>query len=441
MIQRIAIILFLLHFLVLVEPGYGQIWGDITPTTGDVPPPRSNSSSIYDPLGHRMIVFGGRASGGDLNDVWAFDLSSRSWSEITPSAGDAPPPRRTAGGVYDPDHHQMIIWSGQGSSLFNDVWAFDLTNGTWFEFNAPDPKPNNRYGIASIFDPASKGLVTFAGFTDQGRFDDTWRFNIGDTTWTDVTPSEGNPPGRCLHSASYDGLGNQMIMYGGINNSGSLGDIWAFDLGQNAWTNLTPQESPEARYFVTNIYDSQNHRVTIFGGNLGSAGNTSDTWIFNLTTHTWQELVTSGSPPQPRNGAAAIYIEAEDRMVIFGGSGESLFNDVWSLNELSQTADTKDIQGAVLPSAVALYQNYPNPFNTGTSIRYDLSESAWVMITIHDMVGREVRTLLREVQAAGHRSITWDGTDNLGNGASTGIYLLRLQTDEHVTTRKLVLMK
>ncbi|MGH7454930.1 MAG: Kelch repeat-containing protein, partial [bacterium] len=172
---------------VLIDTGRAQNWLQLTPASGNAPAPRSNAAAIYDSLNHRMVIFGGKSASGNLNDVWAFDLRNNSWSELTPTSGSAPAPRFTANGVYNPATQQLIIWSGQGATFFNDVWAFDLCTKSWSQFTPPDPKPNTRYGVASIFDPKAKELVTFAGFTDAGRFDDTWRFNVDNGTWKEIS--------------------------------------------------------------------------------------------------------------------------------------------------------------------------------------------------------------------------------------------------------------
>nr|NIR64458.1 hypothetical protein [candidate division Zixibacteria bacterium]NIV06486.1 hypothetical protein [candidate division Zixibacteria bacterium]NIX56492.1 hypothetical protein [candidate division Zixibacteria bacterium] len=283
--------------LLLSATTFAQRWQNIIPNSGDVPDPRSNAAAIYDPVNHRMILFAGKASSGDRNDVWAFDLNTSLWSDITPTSGSAPAPRFTPNAVYDAVDHRMIIWSGQGAAFLNDVWAFDLASETWSEFTPPDPKPNIRYGTAAVFDPLARDLVTFAGFTSQGRFDDTWRFDVENVAWNNVTPAQGNPLERCLHSASYDSLNHRMIMYGG-QNAGPLADIWAFDLTQNSWTELTPSGSPPGRYFAATIYDARNHRVIIFGGNRGNNGGvTKEVWAFDLTASTWEQLLPAGNLP------------------------------------------------------------------------------------------------------------------------------------------------
>lgn len=436
----LAILLFVGMFLYQVISA--QTWEEITPAGGNAPTPRRNSAAIYDPVNHRVILFAGRVASGNRNDVWAFDLNANLWSDITPASGPSPDPRFTPNAVYDPVEHQMIIWSGQGAALYNDVWAFDLAAETWSEFTPPDPKPNIRYGTAAVFDPLTRGLVTFAGFTNLGRFDDTWRFDVENSVWMNVTPVQGNPLERCLHTASYDSLNHRMIMFGG-QQSGPLGDTWAFDLMQNSWAELTPASSPAGRYFATNIYDARNHRVIIFGGNRGSNGGiTNEVWEFDLAANAWEQLAVSGNMPGAREGAVAIYIHSEDRMVIFGGRGDGsvLLNDTWSLNNLSQpTGIRPDDRG--LSSAFVLQQNYPNPFNPSTKIRFTLPIAAGVVLKVYNLLGQEVKTLLNESKSAGTHEITWNGTDRQNSAVVSGVYLYKIESGSFVEIRKMILLR
>ena len=94
-----------------------------------------------------------------------------------------------------------------------------------------------------------------------------------------------------------------------------------------------------------------------------------------------------------------------------------------------------------LPEKFALYPAYPNPFNPVTTLRYDLPEGALVNITIYDMMGRQVKTLMNDQQTAGHRSLQWNATNNAGSPVSAGIYLYMIQAGEFRQTRKMVLLK
>jgi predicted outer membrane repeat protein len=79
-------------------------------------------------------------------------------------------------------------------------------------------------------------------------------------------------------------------------------------------------------------------------------------------------------------------------------------------------------------SALAtLHQNYPNPFSARTAIRYELNEGGRIELSIFDVMGRQVRTLVEGRQASGVNSATWDGRDDAGKAVSPGVYLVRLR--------------
>ena len=88
-----------------------------------------------------------------------------------------------------------------------------------------------------------------------------------------------------------------------------------------------------------------------------------------------------------------------------------------------------------------LNNNYPNPFNPVTTLRYDLSENSLVTITIYDMLGRKVKTLINQTQDAGYRSVQWNATNDYGKSVSAGIYLYQIQAGEYISTKKMVLLK
>ena len=96
---------------------------------------------------------------------------------------------------------------------------------------------------------------------------------------------------------------------------------------------------------------------------------------------------------------------------------------------------------AGMPGRYSLLQNYPNPFNPTTTLRYNLPENSHVTITIYDMLGRKVKTLINETQYSGYRSIIWDAIGNKGERASAGIYLYQIQAGEYMQTKKMVLLK
>ena len=108
---------------------------------------------------------------------------------------------------------------------------------------------------------------------------------------------------------------------------------------------------------------------------------------------------------------------------------------------VNASAAVLSINGELLPEVFSLHQNYPNPFNPVTKLRYDLPENGHVNITIYDMLGREVKTLINQAQDAGYRSLIWDATNDYGKPVSAGIYLYQIQAGEYMQTKKMVLLK
>ena len=108
---------------------------------------------------------------------------------------------------------------------------------------------------------------------------------------------------------------------------------------------------------------------------------------------------------------------------------------------VNASAAVLSINGELLPEVFSLHQNYPNPFNPVTKLRYDLPENGHVNITIYDMLGREVKTLINQTQDAGYRSVIWDATNDYGKPVSAGIYLYQIQAGEYMRTKKMVLLK
>lgn len=95
-----------------------------------------------------------------------------------------------------------------------------------------------------------------------------------------------------------------------------------------------------------------------------------------------------------------------------------------------------------LPDDFAVKQNYPNPFNPVTNIDFSLPKSEKVSISIYDLNGRHVRTLVKERNyPVGNHTIQWDGLDNAGKKVSSGMYYYRFQAGKTVKTRAMTLIK
>lgn len=94
-----------------------------------------------------------------------------------------------------------------------------------------------------------------------------------------------------------------------------------------------------------------------------------------------------------------------------------------------------------VPLRYELSQNYPNPFNPSTQIQFVIPTNQQVTLTIYDILGREVRTLVDGKMEAGRHVKRWDGDNNYGSNVASGIYFYRLEAKDYIKVRKMVLIR
>jgi len=102
---------------------------------------------------------------------------------------------------------------------------------------------------------------------------------------------------------------------------------------------------------------------------------------------------------------------------------------------------TTGVEATPRASVARLLRNYPNPFNPATKVDFTLVRDAQATLRVYDASGRLVRTLLNSYLAAGRHQVNWDGKDDLGRGAVSGVYFLRLQAAGQFLSRTVNLVK
>lgn len=145
------------------------------------------------------------------------------------------------------------------------------------------------------------------------------------------------------------------------------------------------------------------------------------------------ELEGAGTTSEPQDYTYT------DQYVIPGRTYTYVLADISYANEEvkhNNKAVTVIIPKNDIPTEFALKDNFPNPFNPATAISYQLSADSQVELTIYDMNGRKITTLVNEHKLAGYHSVSWDAS-----GLSSGIYFYRLIANDFVDTKKMVFMK
>ena len=106
------------------------------------------------------------------------------------------------------------------------------------------------------------------------------------------------------------------------------------------------------------------------------------------------------------------------------------------------TATVAADAGQVIPDVFALNQNYPNPFNPSTQISFDVpSGSEFVTLTIYNLLGQNVKTLVNKVLSPGQYTFEWDAIDAMGFPAASGIYFYELRSESFIARKKMLLIR
>jgi len=141
-------------------------------------------------------------------------------------------------------------------------------------------------------------------------------------------------------------------------------------------------------------------------------------------------------------------IEVETLLVTINPVAAGEYNDTLTLSTnvgslvipiravVMEPVNVEDNRSSFQPLIFALHQNYPNPFNPVTDVKYQIAERSYVLLRIYDVLGREIATLVDEVQDAGYKSVKWEAVN-----VPSGVYFYRLQTGNFVDVKKMILMR
>ena len=291
----------------------------LLPTPDARPSARYDGAIAYDHAGKQAFVFGGQDSQSTKNDLWSYSFPDKQWTAAKP---DGLPPQARFGHtvIFDSARRRLIVFAGQSGGFFSDVWAYDIAANNWRQLAPDNAGPSRRYGHSAIYDAARDRMVISHGFTDAGRFDDTWAFDLKTNAWTNISPAQNRPLRRCLHHAAYDSGNGQMYLYGGCSSGFGpcpQADLWSFDLAKNTWTELTPKPSPAGRDHYGMAFDSPRAKLIVFGGS--GAATLNDTWEYDPKLKTWQPATLEGAPPSARSRHEAAAASDLGAVLFFGG--------------------------------------------------------------------------------------------------------------------------
>ena len=261
-------------------------WSQIPNNTADLPAPRHTQNAVYDAAQDRMYVFSGQG-GGLFNDVWAFHFSDSTWHNLSANGNTSGIPLQRYGGIteFDAQTGQMVTFAGFTSSgRFHDTWTYDPQNDSWNEVTQSTFPPERCLFNSTLINDRRE-LVIYAG-QGSGNFADIWSCNLDTYAWTNLSP-QNVPDGRHFSSLVYRGNG-EVVMFGGnrFNQNqfnGARNDLWSFDLDNQSWTEWQVGGNlPDRRVGHVAIYLPQEDKMVIFGGNSSTGTYLGDVWEFDF---------------------------------------------------------------------------------------------------------------------------------------------------------------
>jgi hypothetical protein len=256
----------------------------------------------------------------------------------------------------------------------------------------------------------------------------------GDTLWTRTCGGADNDGGNSVQQTSDSGY----IVAGYTESFGvGSGDVYLVKTnssGDTLWTRTYGGASYDRGYSVQQTSDGG----YIVAGSSNFVGATPGDVYLIKTKSSGDTLWTRAYGGASYDRGYSVQ-QTSDGGYIFAGETYSFgagAYDVYLIKTLGDgTLSVQDYR-TVMPAEFALLQNYPNPFNPATVIRYQIPVRSKVTVKVCDLLGRNVATLVDEVQEAGDRSVEWDAS-----GMSSGVYFYRLQAGVVTQSKKLILLR
>jgi len=236
----------------------------------------SDGTSMFN-FGGRGVNTLGNALSTYMNDLAAYNPATNTWTTLTAQgAAGSPSDRFRPGFTYDPVGNRLVLFGGAsapGVSL-SDCWEYSLITNQWTQIPNPTPGttgPSSRFDCQMQYDPATSSLILFGGQqsnTTGSRIGDTWL--LTGSSWVQLAPGT-SPSARGLHAMTTRGAPyNDIILIAGRDATNTIQtDTWRWDGAGQTWQQITPINSTLPVSWVSGngaVYDSVRQVVTIIGG-------------------------------------------------------------------------------------------------------------------------------------------------------------------------------
>ncbi len=407
----------------------------------------------------------------NADDTGVFDISDNTFTTVRTALAITHP---NGGEVLESGSTLQITWNsnGQISSVNLFLKASPTADATPIVENFPN---SGSFSWHVPDEPATAARIRIEDAEDPGIWDESdGSFSIVRAGLTIVSPNGGESlMGGDLQAVTWQSLGD--IDSVKVEYSLNAGATWflsgiAANAGSYEWQ-VPNQLTTNALIRISDLsdastYDASDDTFTIISSSLTlTAPNGGEEWLVNSTQIiAWQfsgilqtvrleyslnngaawSLLATAAPNSGSYSWTVPNFESDSVLVRISNPASGVPSDVSDAHfkitsVISSVPITRNPE--LLPTEFALAQNYPNPFNLGTRIEFAVPRTSEVTLNLFDLRGRLVHELHRGQLAPGVYSLVWDGRDDLGRVAPTGVYIYSVRIGNWQTSRRLMLVK
>ncbi len=304
---------------------------------------RSGHSMVWDTQDDLLFVFGGIDNQGNyLNDLLSYSPVTGQWSAITNSKATAnksnacaggtwPDPRMDAAMVWDSAHSQILLYGGVGAQhhYFSDIWSYSPSSsaGNWTPLacsNAPGARVSNAAWNGSQ-------MLLLGGMNQSGLMADMWAYTPAATgglgSWQQLASFPGGP--LAYQTMAWDSTDSQLFVFGGLDAGGSQsGNFYAYS-ANGGWSLITPASTsnPKPRQQGISVWDSKDNVLLLMGGwnDNDPGGPYWGLWAYDPGTNLWDLLTPLNSANNNvipgRTASTMVWDAREQAAYIYAGAG------------------------------------------------------------------------------------------------------------------------
>jgi hypothetical protein len=371
----------------------------------------------------------GTTNGGTSPGVYVSTNAGANWTLSNTGITDELAVQAVAIDPVNPNNIYIALFTGTSNSTVG-LWKSTNAGASWSAANTGVGSIKNFLSIA--INPKNPNVI-YAGtsfdFVLNSGPQKIYRSNNAGGTWNDI--SSGLPslttdvnPVRCMSIGTVD---TAEVLAGLFQNTTTNGGMYLTTNGGTAWVKVHNASLPNLAGTLPRSCLIRPGTTTEFYAGFGTGG------IYRSTDKgvSWVQFA-SGSLTSATTIRAITFRATSSDSTVFAGAE----NVSPGVHEYTFPLVGIKPPGSNIPTEFALRQNYPNPFNPATYINYDIPKASNVTLTVFDMSGKEVTTLVNEFKQAGTYSISYNASS-----LASGVYFYKISAGDFTSTKKMILIK